>query len=246
MQNNTVTQFNLPASKIQTLEPFVGKTNGVGYETKFGQDRFGSELIAISQPYAPQVEALRMLHGQLMMRWFNDEHRSLAVISTKAGEGCSYLAANLAVIFAQLGQRTLLIDANLRGPRQHLIFKLKANIGLSDILAGHADIGSSSQLESVENLSVLSAGTAASNPLELLSRASFRGLMKQAIAQYDVVLVDTAPVTMTADAQVTVAHIGSALLVSRLNHTKFSDLTEMRDQIAITGAQIVGGVINEF
>jgi chain length determinant protein tyrosine kinase EpsG len=187
-----------------------------------------------------------VLRGQLMMRWFDDEHRSLAVVSTKSGEGCSYLAANLAVVFAQLGQRTLLVDANLRDPRQHHIFKLKANIGLSDILAGRADLGSATQLESVENLSILSAGAVASNPLELLSRASFKGLIKQAAAQYNVVLVDTTPVTITADAQATVAHCGSALLVSRLNYTKFSDLTEMRDQIAITGAQIVGSVINDF
>lgn len=246
MQNNTVTQLNLPVSKIQTLESNLGKSNSASYETDFGQHRFGSELIAITQPYAPQVEALRVLRGQLMMRWFDDEHRSLAVVSAKAGEGCSYLAANLAVVFAQLGQRTLLVDANLRDPRQHHIFKLKANIGLSDILAGRADLGSATQLESVENLSILSAGAVASNPLELLSRASFKGLIKQAAAQYNVVLVDTTPVTITADAQATVAHCGSALLVSRLNHTKFSDLTEMRDQIAITGAQIVGSVINDF
>lgn len=246
MQNNTVTQLNLPASKIQTLEPNLGKSNGASHETDFGQGRFGSELIAISQPYAPQVEALRVLRGQLMMRWFDDEHRSLAIVSAKAGEGCSYLAANLALIFAQLGQRTLLIDANLRDPRQHLIFKLKANIGLSDILAGRADLGSATQLESVENLSILSAGSVALNPLELLSRASFKGLIKQTLGQYDVVLVDTTPVTMIADAQATVAQCGSALLVSRLNHTKFSDLTDMRDQIAITGAQIVGSVINDF
>lgn len=246
MQNNTVTQLGLLISKIKTLEPDFGKRNGASYEADFGQHRFGSELVAISQPYAPQVEALRVLHGQLMMCWFNNEHRSLAVVSAKAGEGCSYLAANLAVIFAQLGQRTLLIDANLRNPRQHLIFKLKANIGLSDILAGVADLGSAIQMESVENLSLLSAGAVASNPLELLSRASFKGLIKQATAQYDVVLIDTTPVTMTADAQATVAQCGSALLVSRLNHTKLSDLTEMRDQIAITGAQIVGSVINDF
>jgi protein-tyrosine kinase len=246
MQNNTVTQLNLPVSKIQTLEPIQGKSSDASYEADFSQNRFGSELIAISQPYAPQVEALRVLRGQLMMRWFDDEHRSLAIVSAKVGEGCSYLAANLAIVFSQLGQRTLLVDANLRDPRQHLIFKLKANIGLSDILAGRADLNSAIQIESLENLSVLSAGAITSNPLELLSRASFMGLMKQAVAQYDVVLVDTTPVTITADAQATVAHCGSALLVSRLNHTKFSDLTEMRDQIAITGAQIVGSVINDF
>lgn len=246
MQNNTVTQLNLPVTKTQTQESSQAKSNGASHGTDFGHQRLSPELIAISQPYAPQVEALRVLRGQLMMRWFNDGHQSLAIVSAKAGDGCSYLAANLAVVFAQLGQRTLLVDANLRDPRQHHIFKLKANSGLSDILAGRADLASAIQMESVENLSVLGAGATATNPLELLSRASFKELMKQAVAQYDVVLVDTTPVTITADAQATVAHCGSALLVSRLNHTKFSDLAEMRDQIAVTGAHIVGGVINDF
>ena len=70
--------------------------------------------------------------------------------------------------------------------------------------------------------------------------------MKQVTAQYDVVLVDTAPSTMTADAQAAAACCAGVLLVSRLNHTKLSHLTEMRDQIAITGAKIVGSVINDF
>jgi Mrp family chromosome partitioning ATPase len=79
-----------------------------------------------------------------------------------------------------------------------------------------------------------------------LSRVAFKGFIKEAITNYDVVLIDTAPVSMTADAQATVAHSGGALMVSRLNHTRIADLTEMRDQIAITGAQIVGSVINDF
>ena len=70
--------------------------------------------------------------------------------------------------------------------------------------------------------------------------------MNQAIGLYDVVLLDTTPATITADAQATVARCGGALLVSRLNHTRLVDLTEVRDQIAVTGARIVGVVINDF
>ena len=75
---------------------------------------------------------------------------------------------------------------------------------------------------------------------------SFIELMKQITPQYDVVLVDTAPATTTADAQAAAACCSGVLLVSRLNHTKLAHLTEMRDQIAITGAKIVGSVINDF
>jgi chain length determinant protein tyrosine kinase EpsG len=243
MQKNTVTQLNPTLSIHPTLESSAENNQP---HLLSGKGQFGTELIALSKPYSPQVEALRALRGQLMMRWFNQEHKSLAIVSASTGEGCSYLAANLAVVFSQLGQRTLLVDANLRDPRQSSIFKLKINIGLADILAGNADLDAVTSLDYLDSLSVLGAGNVSASSHELLSRVAFKGFIKEAITNYDVVLIDTAPVSMTADAQATVAQSGGALMVSRLNHTRITDLTEMRDQIAITGAQIVGSVINDF
>ncbi|MDP2231503.1 chain length determinant protein tyrosine kinase EpsG [Methylotenera sp.] len=211
-----------------------------------GQGGYSDELVAAYQPFSKQVEALRALRSQLTMRWFNENNKSLAIVSANAGEGGSYLAANLAVMFSQLGERTLLIDANMRNPRQHTIFNLKENRGLSDIIAGRAGLDVVSQVEFFEDLSVLGAGTTPPNPQELLNRASFTYFMNQAVTQYDVVLVDTSPASATADAQATVARCGGALLVSRLNHTRFSDIAEVRNQITVTGTQLVGAVINDF
>jgi chain length determinant protein tyrosine kinase EpsG len=212
-----------------------------------GQGNYSDELIAAYQPFSSQVEGLRALRSQLMMRWFNEGYKSLAVVSANAGEGGSFLAANLAIVFSQLGERTLLVDANLREPRQHSIFNLKQNLGLSDIIAGRAGMNDViTKVDSFVDLSVLGAGTLAPNPQELLNRATFTDFMNQAIGQYDVVLVDTTPAAVTADAQATVARCGGALLVSRLNHTRLSDLTEMREQISVTGARIVAAVVNEF
>jgi len=211
-----------------------------------GQGNFSTKLVAAYQPFTQQVEALRALRSQLMMRWFSEGYRSMAIVSASAEEGCSYLAANLAIVFSQLGEKTLLVDANLRTPSQHSIFKLKENRGLSDILAGRASLDIATKVESFVDLSVLGAGTLPPNPQELLSRATFTDFMNQAIAQYDVVLVDTTPAANTADAQATVARCGGALLVSKLNHTRIADLAAMRDQISLTGAQVVGAVINDF
>src|SRR5690606_31480932 len=77
---------------------------------------FSKALIAAYKPYTPQVEALRALRSQLMIHWFEHGNKALAVVAANAREGCSDLAANLAVVFSQLGERTLLIDANLRQP----------------------------------------------------------------------------------------------------------------------------------
>ena len=211
-----------------------------------GQGNYSNELIAAYQPFSPKVEALRALRSQLMVRWFNDNNKSLAIVSANEGEGVSYLTANLAIMFSQLGMRTLLIDANMRDPRQHILFNLKEHRGLSDIIAGRAGLDVVSQVEFFENLSVLGAGTTPPNPQELMNRASFTYFIDQASDQYDVVLVDTSAATYTADAQVTVSRCGGALLVSRLNHTRLSDLTEVRNQISVTGAILVGAVINDY
>ena len=211
-----------------------------------GQGNYSAELVAAYQPFSPQVEALRALRSQVMMRWISEGYKTLAIVSVNAGEGSSFLAANLAIVFSQLGERTLLVDANLRDPRQHTIFNLKENRGLSDILAGRADMDVITKVESFVDLSVLGVGTIPPNPQELLNRETFTNFMNQAIGQYDVILVDTTPASITADAQATIARCGGALLVSRLNHTRLSDIAEARDQITVTGARVVGAVINEF
>lgn len=241
--NNTVTQLNLPVSPLAATDKNL-ENNRVNMRSV--SNDLGPALFVLKQPNSPQSEAMRQLRSQLTLRWFNLGNKSLALVGANLGEGCSYLAANLAVVFAQLGLRTLLIDANLRDPCQHRLFNLKNEIGLSDILAGDAGQLVINPLAAIENLSVLSAGTLLGNTQALLSRTTFIELMKQITPQYDVVLVDTAPGTMTADAQAAAACCSGALLVSRLNHTKLSELTEMRDQIEITGAKIVGSVINDF
>ena len=211
-----------------------------------GQGNFATELVAAYQPFSAQVEGLRALRTQLMLRWFSEGHKALALVSPNPEEGSSYLAANLAVVFSQLGEKTLLVDANLRKPRQHQIFNLQEARGLSDILAGRAGMDVVSRMTSLVGLSVLGAGTIPPNPQELLGRASFTDFMNQVIGHYDVVIFDTAPALVSSDAQTTAARCGGALLVSRLNHTRVADLESARDQIVVTGARVVGATINSY
>jgi chain length determinant protein tyrosine kinase EpsG len=210
------------------------------------QGKYSAELVAAYQPFSQKVESLRALRSQLMMRWFNENNKSLAIVSANADEGVSYLSANLAVMFSQLGVRTLLIDANMRDPRQHEIFNLNESRGLSDILAGRAGLDVICQVEFFESLSVLGAGTIPPNPQELLNRQSFSHFMNLASSQYEVIIVDTAPASTTADAQVTVSRCDGALLISRLNQTRMSDLKNIRDQLTSSGVPIVGAVVSDY
>jgi len=211
-----------------------------------GQGNFDPQLVAAYAPFSPQVEGLRALRSQLLLRWFNEDCKSLALVSANSGEGCSHLAANLAVVFSQLGEHTLLVDANLREPRQHKIFNLGETRGLSDILAGRASMEAVTRVKSFVDLSVLGAGTIPPNPQELLGRSTFSEFMKQATNHYDVIIVDTPPVAQSSDAQLTAMRCGGALMVSRLNHTRISELSSVRDQITLSGARVVGAVVNDF
>jgi chain length determinant protein tyrosine kinase EpsG len=211
-----------------------------------GQGNLELELVAAYQPFSAEVEGLRALRSQLMLRWFSEGYKSLALVSANSGEGCSHLAANLAVVFSQLGEHTLLVDANLREPRQHKIFNLGEARGLSDILVGRAGLEVVTRIDSLVDLSVLGAGTIPPNPQELLGRPSFTDFMNQAIGNYDIVIVDTAPAAHFSDAQSTAARCGGALLVSRLNQTRLAEVANIRDQITVTGARIVGAVVNDF
>ena len=208
-----------------------------------GRGEFSKELVAAYQPFSAQVEALRALRGQVSLRWLNRGNKALATISANPGEGCSYLAANLAVVFSQLGERTLLIDANLRHPAQNAMFNLPETPGLSDILIGCAEIDAITKIEALPNLSVLGAGTLPPNPQELLNRKIFAELMQLVQEIYDVVIIDTAPAATTADAQAVAVRCGGALLVSRLNQTPLADLANVRDQLIVSDVQIVAAIV---
>jgi len=198
-------------------------------------------------PFSPQVEALRALRSQLMLRWFSEHGTMIAIVATQVGEGSSHTAANLAVVFSQLGEKTLLIDANMRQPRQREIFNLQESRGLSDVLADRATKEEAIvRIASFMGLSVLGAGTLPPNPQELLSRSTFRELLAQVGNEYDIVIVDTPPADGNADFQAIVARTGGALLVSRKNKTKIADLADLTDQIKGIGAQVVGAVLNEY
>ena len=250
LQQTTGLRFGAAAKKLGLVtETDIQQALAVQFDYHYlhkSQEYFSKRLIAAYDPFSPQVEALRALRSQLLLRWFDDAEKVLAVVAANPGEGCSNLAANLAVVFSQLGERTLLIDANLREPDQRNIFNLYESRGLSDILAGRADLNVIHKIESLSGLSVLGAGTVPPNPQELLSRKTFGELLRRCREQYDVILVDTYPASMTSDAQTVAARCGGALLVSRLNQTRMAELANVRDQLLMSEVEIVAAIVNDL
>lgn len=210
------------------------------------QDNFSPELVMAYQPFSAKAEIYRSIRSQLMIHWFGKERRVLALAGVNSGDGASVFAANLAVVFSQLGEKTLLIDANLRSPRQHEIFGLQEKRGLSDILAGRASKEIITPVISFENLAVLGAGTIPPNPHELVSRSPFRKLIAELTLEYDVILFDAPAFTTGPDVYSIASAIGGAVIVNRKHYTKLADTEVAAEQLAANGSRIVGTVLVDF
>jgi len=212
-----------------------------------GESDVASSVVAAWSPFSPQVEALRALRTQLLLRWFTGEpdRRSVAVVSTARGDGRSYLAANLAVVFSQMGEHTLLIDGDLRSPSQHTLFGLRNGSGLSTILSDRADIEVVQRIPAFVDLSVLPAGPTPPNPLELLGKPRFADLMRALGKEYDVIIVDTPSAADGTDFQMVARHASGALLMARNNRTLAAATRRLAGELSSAGTALVGAVLNE-
>jgi chain length determinant protein tyrosine kinase EpsG len=210
-----------------------------------GSRPISAEVVAAYKPFSPEGERLRALRSQLQLRWFDEGSRntSLAVVSSGRGEGRSHLAANLAVTFAQLGQRTLLIDGNLRAPRQHKLFKIENQVGLSSLLAGRMQDQVVTFVHGIPGLAVLPAGPAPPNPAELLSRPVFSRILEQSRSSFDVVLVDTPAFESGVDAALLSRAAGAALSLARTHATRAQDYQASMAAMVERGVYIVGSVL---
>jgi protein-tyrosine kinase len=137
------------------------------------------ELVVLNQPFTAQAEAFRAVRSQVTMRLGTDERRAIAVVSPDSGDGKTFFAANLACTLAQLGGRTLVVDADLRGPRQHAVFGVDNSAGLSGVLSGRTEAKVIQPVPGVANLFVLPVGITPPNPLELVERPAFGLLMRE-------------------------------------------------------------------
>jgi polysaccharide biosynthesis transport protein len=190
------------------------------------------------------VEPYRMLLKTLELRSAGNL-RLIVVSSALSGEGKSIVVSHLAAVAAMLSRRTLLIDADLRRPKLHHEFNLQASPGLSDAISQHRRLKDFVQPTGIENLSVLTCGSASARPSQLLESHEMKTLMAEAAENYDLVILDTPPLSACADATTLSQHSDGIMLVTRPNYTikevlqkAVSDLT--RDRIPMLGIVVNG------
>lgn len=208
------------------------------------------ELVGLNQPFSMQAEAFREIRSQLMSRLYsnpaNHPRPALAIVSPSSGDGKTFFSANIAVSLAQVGGRTLVIDADLRGPRLHELFKLDSKTGLSSVLAGHVAADVIQPVPDVANLFVMPVGITPPNPLELIERPAFGVLIRELTSKFDHVVVDTPAMMFGVDAQVVAARCGAALLVARKDQSRMASLQQLVAALSQSTTRLAGVILNEY
>lgn len=210
------------------------------------QHSLSPELVTAYHPFDADVEILREVRCQLKSLWFGCGHKALSIAGICEEDGSSFLAANLAVLFSQLGERTLLIDANLRKPHLHAVFNLHTRYGIADLMADRAGMEVLVQPPAFSNLSVLPAGTVPPNPQELVGNSRFSSLHSLLAESFDVIIQDVAPFSVGMDAVVAASGSGAGiLLAARKNKTHTQAVRAAKGKITMAGIDLVGSVMLE-
>lgn len=212
------------------------------------------EIITKVDPKSPVSEVFRALRTNLQYLNKKDGAQTILLTSTVQGEGKSFVASNLAVTFAQAGKKVVLLDSDMRRPRQHKLFNTDMYPGLSNYLSG-VDINRGSHKvgikeciysTNVENLSILPAGNIPPNPSELLQGEKLVELLEELKELFDIVIVDGAPCLIVTDATLVSRLVDATVLVCSQGKTKMEDLKEAKTRIKRVGGNIVGAVLNRI
>lgn len=171
--------------------------------------------------------------------------RTILVASPATGDGKSTTASNLAIAFAQAGERTLLIDCDLRNPVQHLLFEADATVGLTNVIAGEAQLRDAIRPAILPGLFLLPCGPIPKNPAELLISSRFKQLMQMLTESFDRIIIDSPPLMSVTDARILAADADATLLVLRMNKSMRELGIMALDGLDSVGARVIGAVAND-
>jgi capsular exopolysaccharide synthesis family protein len=202
------------------------------------------ELVPHERPRTLISESYRSLRTALQLSTAR-ELKAVAVTSAVAGEGKTATAANLAVVLAQLGRQVLIVDCDLRKPRQHQVFQVSNRVGLVNQLTGSAE-PEVFLPTAVPNLWVTPSGPIPPNPSELLASDRMRDWLKSVRARFDFVVLDTPPALAVTDATIVGMLVDGVVLTLRSGKVTREEARLCRDRLRQTGIKILGAVLNRY
>jgi polysaccharide biosynthesis transport protein len=208
-------------------------------------EQLSDQLVVLNHPRSPQAEAYRGLRTNLQYSSIDRPLRSLLVTSANPQEGKSITAVNLAIAFAQSGQRVILVDADMRRPFQHKLLSLSNNAGLTNVLLDSDErISDVLQSVAVENLRVMPSGPLPPNPSEMLGSTRMEHLIESLQRESDIVIFDSPPVLAVTDSIVLGARVDGVLLVVEAGRARYIQVQRCKEALTKVGAPLLGVVLN--
>ncbi len=196
-------------------------------------------------PQSPISEQYRTIRTTIDFKMADQGIKSFLVTSSEAAAGKSTVSANIAVAFAQQGKKVLLIDGDLRKPTVNITFKVQNRVGLTNILMHQSSIEDAIQGTRLsENLTIITSGPIPPNPSELLASSAMKNLIDSVSDLFDVVLIDTPPLSAVTDAQILSSYVGGAVIVVRAYETKKESLAKTKKILEQVNANILGVVLH--
>lgn len=204
------------------------------------------ELLVATQPFDETAEYFRDLRTKVMEALAVSSRRTpIVVCSPSSGDGKTFIAANLAAAFSQLGARTLIVDGDMRTPRMHEVFGIaSASSGLSTILAGRSEANVIRPIDALPSLYLLPAGTVPPNPVELVQGQGFDMLIRELVSKFDYVVFDTPAASHGADARIMAAKCGTSMMVMRQDVSRMAELKDLSASLKRGGGTFLGVVKN--
>lgn len=200
-------------------------------------------FIVDKKPKSITAEAYRTLRTNIQYSSFDKEVRVIVITSSEAGEGKSTTAGNLAISFSQAQKKTIMIDCDLRKPSLHKKFKISNMIGLSDLLKGRESLKEA--VHQYNNyLDILTSGKVPPNPSEMLGSHSMENLIERLKEEYDIIIIDSAPLQAVTDAQILSRKADGTILVVRAEKTKRDSVMQAKELLQKVDANILGVVLN--
>ena len=206
-----------------------------------------NELLVYNRPKSHVSEAIRTLRTNLEFTFVGNEKNVILITSSMPGEGKSFVSANLAASFSMIYCKTILIDADMRKGRQHKIFNLDKDKGLSSLLL--EDVKKYSKYickTEIENLDVIPSGIVPPNPSELLGSEKTKELLELLKEKYDLIIIDCPPINAVTDALVLTKFADEVVLVSAYKITPIDLLEQSKKALENSGAKIAGVIVNKL
>jgi capsular exopolysaccharide synthesis family protein len=212
--------------------------------SKGGTD-FQRRLITHENPKSPVSESYRAIRTNIIYAPADEPIKSIIVSSPQPGEGKSTTVANLAIAFAQLRKKTLLIDADLRKPVQHNVFNIQRGPGLAEYLSGKIDnFNSIIQSTKIEGLHLVSAGSLPPNPSELLGSGRMSQLVEALENEWDIILFDSPPIVAVTDSSMISSEIDALVMVVKAGSTDRAAVDRALDTISNVRSPLIGAILN--